>query len=89
MGLVNYTEMDGKQFARILAYLESSENLNDVYGVEAYNVTLMKIGKIYPTFNTERRFLRIGHTLKDIVLGFHNPESRSRDMERISILLKG
>ena len=87
MAVATY-DMNGKQFARVMAYLECPENLNEIHGARAYNVTLVRIHKI-DTKKEEYPFIHTSHRLGGIVLGFHNLDTEESDRRKIKELLEG
>ena len=87
MGTLSYEEITGKHFAKIMNYLESSENIERIGGQLAYKVTLVQVDEVYTTHELATPQFPTSHVLERIVLAFHNPETAAKDARKIEDLL--
>ena len=88
MGVVVYDKLDGKQFVRLMTYIESEQNINSLYEQRPYNVTLVRIGEIDEQVDTQARYFRVGHIFKHVVLAFHNSDTVVQDIKTIRGVLE-
>lgn len=82
-------DMDGKQLIKLMAYLESQENLSDLNDPKSRKrkVTLVKIGEIDTSIDPKDSYLSSCHKFKDVVLVFHDKKSKNKDYSRIEEIL--